>query len=102
MENPNHPGQATNMESDADKLVCSPEFSGGCPDPIKGKPPKLAPCAPIPEVQPRPEPVAAAPSEEPEPVLTHNASDEPEPGFPEIACSAEFPKGCVNPADESA
>jgi hypothetical protein len=101
MDNLTHPGQADNPISDADALVCSPEFSGGCADPQEGMPPELAPGAPIPEVEPRPEPVKADAGEEPVPVLTHNATEVPEPGFPEVACSAEFRKGCVNPSEES-
>ena len=98
MDNLTNP--ATNQVSDADGLVCSPEFTAGCANPQKGMPPELAPGAPIPEVQSRPEPIAVPDAgDEPMPVLTHNATDEPEQGFPEIACSAEFPKGCVDPSD---
>jgi len=89
------------QESDANKMVCSQEFPPGCADPQKGMPPELAPGAPIPGVEPRP--LAQAPAEAveaPAPVLTHNAAEQPEAGFPEIACSQEFRDGCVNPADD--
>ena len=101
MDNHKHSRQSHDLAADADGLVCSPEFTGGCADPAEGMPPKLAQNAPIPEVRPRPDPVRADVIGEPAPVLTHNATDEPEQGFPEIACSAEFPKGCVNPSDET-
>ena len=101
MDKPMRYGQDTSAASDADALVCSSEFTRGCADPNEGMPPELAPDAPIPEVRPRPEPVPADPGGEPAPVLTHNATEAPEEGFPEIACSAEFPKGCVNPSDEA-
>ncbi len=83
---------------DYDGLVCSAEFAAGCADPQEGTPPKLAAGAPIPTVRDRPQPVKAAAEDEPPlPVSTHNATEEPEAGFPEIACSAEFPEGCVDP-----
>ena len=99
MDNLTNP--ATNRVSDADGLVCSPEFTAGCANPQKGMPPELVPGTPIPEVPDRPEPVKADAGDDPVPVLTHNATDAPEQGFPEIACSAEFPKGCVDPSDET-
>lgn len=86
---------------DYDGLVCSAEFASGCADPREGTPPELAAGTHIPEVRDRPKPVKAAATDEPPlPVATHNAAEEPGEGFPEIACSAEFPEGCVGPAEE--
>jgi hypothetical protein len=99
----NHPDDANRRanaaESNADALVCSAEFKNGCADPQVGAPPKLQPCAPIPEVQPRPQGTSPAEAVRPAPVATHNMNQQPEAGFPESACSAEFPQGCVNPAE---
>jgi hypothetical protein len=105
MDKLNHPanayGPANGGESDANKLVCSAEFARGCADPQKGAPPEIGPNAPIPEVKPRLEGAAPAEAVEAAPVQTHHAVEQPEEGFPEIACSAEFPTGCVNPTGES-
>ena len=106
MDNLKHPGDAYDraglVESDADKMVCSAEFSPGCADPLMGMPPGLAPDAPIPEVQPRPLAQTPAEAVSPAPVLTHNAAAQPEEGFPEVACSQEFRDGCVNPWEDDA
>lgn len=86
---------------DYDGLICSAEFATGCADPQEGTPPELEAGAPIPEVRDRPKGVKASVEDEPAmPVATHNATEEPEAGFPETACSAEFPEGCVGPAED--
>jgi hypothetical protein len=106
MDHLKHPGkghnQANAQENEPKELVCSPEFTSGCADPTKGMPPELAPGAPIEAVQPRPNPHAVPPEAgaAPASVQTHNAAEQPEEGFPEIACSWEFPTGCMNPSDE--
>jgi len=107
MDHLKHPGHAHNpanaQENQSDELVCSPEFAQGCAVPSKGMPPELKPDAPIPEVKPRPQGVVHAEAgEEPAPVQTHNATEQPKEGFPEIACSPEFPAGCMNPSDRDA
>jgi hypothetical protein len=103
MDHLKHPNHANTQAKESDELVCSPEFAQGCAVPSKGMPPELKPDAPIPEVRPRPLGVARAEAgEKPMPVATHNATEQPEEGFPEIACSPEFPTGCVNPSDGEA
>ncbi len=107
MDDLKYPGNARGEAGAADYNgpVCSPEFSKGCADARVGAPPLVSPGAPIPEVAPRPQPDAERAAEgdlPPAPVSTLNAGDEPAEGFPEIACSPEFPAGCVNPADEDA
>lgn len=103
MDNLKHPGESdweNAQEGNADRLVCSPEFTKGYTNPAVGAPPCLTPCADIPEVKPRPQPNSGERAEDelpPEPVKTHNATSQPGEGFPEIACSAEFPNGCVSP-----
>ncbi len=100
MDNLKHPGPASNpasaQDGDPAELVCSPEFAQGCADPSEGTSPDLKPDAPIPAVQSRPQgPGVRAEAVEPAPVLTHNTAEKPEAGFPEVACSAEFPDGCI-------
>ena len=87
---------------DYDRLVCSPEFPKGCADPSVGAPPCLTPCANVPDVKARSQAdpgARAADDLPPAPIATHNASEDALDGFHETACSAEFPKGCVNPGE---
>lgn len=102
MDNQKHTRQAFPQAIEPDGLVCSLEFTVGCADPAKGMAPELAPGAAIPEFRPSPESVAAFPGEDdaPAPVLTHNATVKPLPGFPEVNCSSEFRKGCIGPLGE--
>ena len=103
MDHLKHPNPANIQANESDELVCSPEFAQGCAHPSKGMPPELKPDAPIPEVKPRSQGVVRPEAvEEPMPVATHNAAEQPAEGFPEISCSPEFPTGCVNPSDADA
>jgi hypothetical protein len=95
-----HNGHDHAQEADIPELVCSAEFAKGCTDP-------LSDIKPI--VNPEREPVSTRPAQsktqtadsqdreivavpDPEP-----SGDAQEAGYPESACSAEFPKGCVDP-----
>jgi hypothetical protein len=107
MDDLKYPGNACGEAGAADYNgpVGSPEFSKGCADARVGAPPSVPTGAPIPAVAPRPQPApdgTGADDLPPAPVSTLHAKDEPAEGFPEIACSPEFPAGCVDPSEEDA
>ena len=101
MENMHHSeSRSAEHVKDYDRLVCSPEFPKGCTDPSVGAQPCLTPCASVPDVKMRSqEPVVTVDDLPPAPITTRNASEDALDGFHETACSAEFPKGCVNPGE---